>query len=121
MNVTDAAGHKIPLGSRLGRGGEAEVFSVATDATLVAKIYHSPSAERAAKLQVMLANPPSDPTASQGHISICWPTSLLFDHRKINVGFLMHRVDYSSNVPVFSLYNPRDRQQVAPAFTWEYL
>lgn len=121
MNLTDAAGRSVSLGSRLGRGGEAEVFPVTTDSTVVAKIYHNPSAERAAKLQVMLANPPSDPTAAQGHVSICWPTGLLFDHRKVSVGFLMHRVDFSSNVPVFSLYNPRDRQQVAPAFTWEYL
>jgi serine/threonine protein kinase len=33
----------------------------------------------------------------------------------------MHRVDFSTNVPVLELYNPRDRQRVAPGFTWSYL
>ena len=33
----------------------------------------------------------------------------------------MHRVDFASNRPVFSLYNPQDRQREAPEFTWQYL
>ena len=121
MTLTDSRGRNVALGTPLGRGGEARVYSVSTDASVAAKIYHSPSTERASKLPLMVAAPPSDPTAAQGHVSICWPTALLFDRRRVNVGFLMHRVDFASNVPVFSLYNPRDRQQVALAFTWQYL
>lgn len=121
MILTDLTGCTVPLGRLLGRGGEACVFSVTTNPTVVAKVYTSPSAERTAKLQVMLATPPADPMAARGHVSICWPATLLFDHCNVNVGFLMHRVDFASNVPVFSLYNPQDRQRVAPGFTWQYL
>ena len=121
MTLTDSRGRNVALGTPLGRGGEARVYSVSTNASVAAKIYHNPSTERASKLSLMVAAPPSDPTAVQRHVSICWPTALLFDRRRVNVGFLMHRVDLASNVPVFSLYNPRDRQQVALAFTWQYL
>jgi len=38
----------------------------------VAKIYHEPTADRSAKLGVMVANPPNDPAASSGHTSIAW-------------------------------------------------
>ena len=33
----------------------------------------------------------------------------------------MHYVDFSTNRPVLQLYNPQDRQGVAPGFTWGYL
>jgi hypothetical protein len=111
----------VALGSRLGAGGEAQIFEITGRGDLVAKIYHHPSAERTAKLQVMISAPPADPTAAQGHRSICWPTSLLFDRQRINVGFLMPRVDSAANLPIFKLCNPQDRQQVAPGFTWQYL
>jgi DNA-binding helix-hairpin-helix protein with protein kinase domain len=121
MTLTDGNGNSVSRGSRLGAGGEAEISSIVGRSDVVAKIYHHPSAERAAKLQVMISAPPADPTAAQGHQSICWPTSLLFDHQRISVGFLMPRVDSTANLPVFKLCNPQDRKEAAPGFTWEYL
>src|ERR1017187_9734041 len=121
MILIDGRGSSVTLGGRLGAGGEAQIFEVAGRGDLVAKIYHHPSVERTAKLQVMVSAPPADPTAAQGHRSICWPTSLLFDQQRINVGFLMPRVDSAANLPIFQLCNPQDRQQVAPGFTWQYL
>lgn|SRR5487761_1983067 len=114
-------GRPIVLENRIGSGGEAEVYSITGRSDEVAKIYRHPSLERAAKLQAMIGSPPSDPTAAQGHITICWPTALLFDSARLCVGFVMHRVDFSSTLPVFTLYNPQDRCQVAPGFTWGYL
>lgn len=124
MIVSTVAGQNVRLGGPLGRGGEAKICPVTTRRDVVAKIYHSPSPERAAKVQVMIASPPTDPTAPQGHVSICWPTTLLFDsfnNSRRFVGFLMHRVDLSSSFPVALLYNPTDRQRTIPAFTWRYL
>jgi DNA-binding helix-hairpin-helix protein with protein kinase domain len=121
MKLTDSGGNPVALAGRLGAGGEAEIFKTTGPSDLVAKIYHHTSAERAAKLQVMISVPPADPTAVQGHRSICWPTSLLFDHQRIAIGFLMPRVDSAGNLPIFKLYNPQDRQEVAPGFTWQYL
>jgi hypothetical protein len=121
MRLTDRNGNSVALGSRLGAGGEAEIFNTTGPSDLVAKIYHQTSAERVAKLQVMISAPPADPTVVQGHRSICWPTSLLFDHQRIAIGFLMPRVNSAGNLPIFKLYNPQDRQDVAPGFTWQYL
>ena len=121
MPLTDQNGKSIVLDRKLGSGGEADIYAIAGNADLVAKIYFRHSSERQAKLQAMIGTPPPDPTGGQGHVSICWPKALLFDQGRVGVGFLMHRVDFSTSVPVLRLYNPQDRQQVAPGFTWAYL
>jgi DNA-binding helix-hairpin-helix protein with protein kinase domain len=97
------------------------VFALAGDPTRVAKIYHRANTERVAKLAVMLRNPPSDPTAAQGHISICWPQRLVCDDSGAIVGFVMSRVDAAKSIPVFRMYNPVDRMRCAPGFSWRYL
>jgi serine/threonine protein kinase len=115
------AGRPVILGQKLGSGGEADVFAIANDSSLVAKVYHNASAERIAKLRIMVGNPPDDPTISGGHISICWPTRLLFDSVGTGAGFLMRRVDYASGITLFKVYNPIDRQRFASGLTWRYL
>ncbi len=67
----------INLSVSLGRGGEACIYTVPSDAQTVAKVYHKPNAEKASKLEVMVLHPPSNPTASLGHISIAWPSELI--------------------------------------------
>jgi TonB family protein len=122
MAFTDHGGRPINLDRKLGSGGEADIYALSGLSDQVAKIYFTQSSERTAKLQAMVGSPPADPTGSQGHVSICWPKTLLFSHGgKSCAGFLMHRVDFSTNVPVLQLYNPQDRQKVAPGFTWGYL
>ncbi len=105
----------------LGVGGEALVFRVQGEASLVAKIYHQPTAERAAKLRAMLANPPEDPAAAQGHVSIAWPVDLLQtpDYSRQVVGFLMPFVGGMS--PLIDFYHPRTRRQKQPLFNYQYL
>ena len=122
MTFIDHNGRSVHLDLKLGSGGEADIYAVSGQIDQVAKIYFVQSSERSAKLEAMVASQPADPTGSQGHVSICWPKALLFKHgSKACAGFLMHRVDFSKNVPVLQLYNPQDRQRVAPGFTWGYL
>lgn len=124
MTFADYTGRLIILDRKLGSGGEADIYAVSGQNDQVAKIYFAQSSERAAKLKAMVSSPPADPTGGQGHVSICWPKTLLFNQPnqvQTCVGFLMHRVDFSTNVPVLQLYNPHDRQQVAPGFNWGYL
>ncbi len=121
MHLTDQNGKTVRLDRKLGHGGEGEIYSVNGHADAVAKIYYAHSPERTEKLRVMVSTPPVDPTVNQGHVSICWPKALLFSQSHLCAGFLMHRLDYSRNVPVHQLYNPIDRQQVAPGFSWGYL
>jgi DNA-binding helix-hairpin-helix protein with protein kinase domain len=112
---------QINLTVSLGRGGEACIYTVPTDTNLVAKIYHKPTPEQGRKLEVMLASPPEDPTASLGHISIAWPTEVLrgTDKNHEIVGFLMPRI--RGMRPVIDFYNPRTRRQHCPLFNYQYL
>jgi DNA-binding helix-hairpin-helix protein with protein kinase domain len=111
----------LSLNVSLGRGGEACVYAVPSDNNLVAKIYHKPTTAHADKLQAMLANPPENPTASLGHISIAWPEDLLrtADGKNSILGFLMPRIEGMR--PIIDFYNPRTRRQHCPLFNYQYL
>lgn len=111
----------LSLNVSLGRGGEACVYAVPSDNDLVAKIYHKPTTAHADKLQAMLANPPENPTASLGHISIAWPEDLLRtpDGKNSILGFLMPRIQGMR--PIIDFYNPRTRRQHCPLFNYQYL
>ena len=53
-DILNEAGQSPTLGSRLGGGGEGDVWDIPAKPDLVAKIYHSPlTADRAAKIQAM--------------------------------------------------------------------
>src|SRR3954471_24857899 len=117
MQVFRADNKPLLLDDELGRGGEAAVLAVGDEPGLVAKVYHKASFERVTKLQAMIASPPSDPTAGQNHVSICWPRALIFERSEVGLGFLMPRVDFTVSEPVFKLYNPKDRWRVRPGFT----
>ncbi len=106
---------------RLGSGGEARIYAVAADPALVAKIWHRPTAERARKVEVMVANPPADPMAGHSHISIAWPLDPLLSRERSPrcVGFLMARVQGMR--PIIDFYNPKSRRQKCPLFNFYYL
>ncbi|MBM3210796.1 hypothetical protein FJZ33_01135, partial [Candidatus Poribacteria bacterium] len=105
----------------LGAGGEAHIFAIPQYPGLVAKIYHNPTIERTKKLSVMIANPPDDPMASLGHVSIAWPLDLLYSTNNGNhaTGFIMPLV--KDMRPIFDFYNPRSRRRHCPLFNYLYL
>jgi hypothetical protein len=101
----------IDPAAALGIGGEARVYAIPQEPSLVAKVYHEPTDDRARKLMAMLANPPDDPLAVREHVAIAWPVDLLLttDRRHQCVGFLMPRL--SGMHPIADVYNPRARRQ----------
>lgn len=103
----------------LGKGGEARVYKLAEEPTLVAKVWHKPTAERAAKVAVMVANPPHNPTAEQKHASIAWPNDTLETGRGETAGFLMPLV--SGMHPIIEYFNPKSRREKCPLFNYFYL
>lgn len=111
----------INLSVSLGRGGEACIYAVPTCGDLVAKVYHKPTVSHAHKLQAMLANPPENPTAGLGHISIAWPQDLLRSTNGGNevIGFLMPRI--RGMRPIIDFYNPKTRREHCPLFNYHYL
>ena len=116
-------GQRIELSSDLeiGAGGQARIYVVPGDPGLVAKIYREPRDEYARKLDVMLASPPSDPSAAQGHASIAWPIDLLLsqDKKPRVVGYVMPRA-YPAT-PILERYNPSLRRRECPLFNYLYL
>ena len=105
----------------VGVGGEARILLLREEPGLVAKVYHNPTDRHERKLAAMIANPPVDPMAAKGHVSIAWPVDLLQTTHGAGrfVGFLMHRV--AGLRPIIDYYNPRTRRQQCPLFDYRYL
>lgn len=117
----EATGEAVEVGEhhQLAAGGEARIFIHPTDPAQVIKLWHKPTADRARKVRAMLANPPADPMAAQGHVAIAWPTGLVRLAGPTVAGFVMPRVQGVR--PVIDYFNPKTRLQHSPLFNWFYL
>jgi len=119
--ATSTQKHLTAIGE-LGRGCEVTVYRIKEYAGQVAKIYHSShrTHEKERKICVMVKNPPQDDTrqASTPHISIAWPTELLYERGQF-AGYIMPLISQCPNI--FTLYNPRSRMESYPGFDWRYL
>ncbi|WP_374791211.1 DUF1036 domain-containing protein [Aerosakkonema funiforme] len=114
----NSKGQSISLVKEIARSGEGVIWRTNLSGYL-AKIYHSSDSDRVKKLEVMVANPPEDPTLSQNHISIAWPQELLRDGNGNCLGFLMPEITQAKEL--FYVYNPKHRKQQAPRFNWYFL
>ncbi len=105
----------------LARGGEAAVYALAANPSLVAKVYHRPTPEGAAKLAAMIAFPPADSDTWAAARHVAWPISRLLggDDGEAVVGCLMPRVENARRVVEFT--NPRARLRACPLFHYGYL
>jgi len=107
--------------STLAVGGEARIYRLSNDNSLVAKVYHRPSDERARKLEAMIANPPDNPSSGAGHVPVAWPVDLLLtaDGTRRIAGFLMPYV--ADMRLIIDFYLPKSRHQYCPLFNHFYL
>lgn len=104
----------------IGSGGEAKVYAVKGDRSVVAKVYHHPTIDRGNKLRAMVGHAPADPGRAQGHVSIAWPEDVLFDPTGLVVGYLMPAIQGS--YPLSDVYHPAARRQSLPVgFGYQYL
>ncbi len=111
-------GELINLGKEISKSGEGRIYQT-SKAGFLAKIYHSITQDKIDKLQVMVKNPPVDPTRSQGHVSIAWPKCLLQDSYGKSLGFLMPAI--GNGQTLINVYNPARREKNAAGFNWSYL
>lgn len=113
----DDNGKKVVTEVVLGKGGEGTVYDVKGRPKFVAKIFHPEhrTAERAAKIELMVRRPPADPTTKIGHTSITWPTTALRENGQF-VGFLMPKIVNPINV--LTAYHPQERDQKFENFHW---
>ena len=111
----DNKGNSVHLGSIIGHGGEGVVHEIATDSSLVAKIYHRPlEGARADKLTAMVS-------ASSPEILkfAAWPISTLHKNKQ-TVGLVMRRIPRGSKV-IHELYTPKTRLREFPTADWLFL
>lgn len=112
---TNRDAQTLVTAQEVGRGGEGAVYRVVDHPDVVAKIYHPAQRThvRHAKLTAMVACPPQDSSRAlrPPHVSLAWPTDLLFEAGAF-VGFLMPRIEHSPNL--VALFNPLLRRQRYP-------
>jgi DNA-binding helix-hairpin-helix protein with protein kinase domain len=110
----------IELGECLGQGGEARVYAVKSDPSMVAKLYHHPTPAHGEKLAIMIEHPPAQVSAN-GQPVVAWPMRRIFAQPETGLvtGFLMPRV--VAGVPAALLHNMKSRLASHPYFNWRYL
>jgi len=113
--VRNSRGVLVSLGPELGRGGEGTVFSLSSDPTLAAKIYHGSIArEKVEKIIEMIALR-TDVLAS----FTAWPEDVLRDSRNIACGFLMPKINGFKDI--HGLYSPKSRRTEFVKADWRFL
>jgi DNA-binding helix-hairpin-helix protein with protein kinase domain len=114
--IYDSQGRLLPFGRRIGRGGEGEVYELAQDPKLVAKVYHKPvPKERAEKIRAMvrLKTEPLTQVAA-------WPVDTCHYRPGAEVsGLVMPKV--SGHEEIHNLYSPKNRLSSFPAANWQFL
>lgn len=111
----------LALGSQLGRGGEANVYAVADQPALAAKLWLEPDQVQRAKLLAMLRTVPQDPAGSGSHISLAWPQGTVVDAGGQVMGFVMPRLATGSYRALHQIYHPGSRRTAAPGLGWHWL
>src|SRR5690349_9050010 len=111
------SGGQYETATRIGGGGEAEIFKVSSHPDLVAKIYTAPKAGYNRKLEYMVANPPAEPQPS--HRTVAWPRDVLYDGQGQCIGYVMSRI--VDAVPLIDVLTPKTRVKVLPKFDQRYL
>ncbi|HEV7515924.1 MAG TPA: hypothetical protein VGR07_06465, partial [Thermoanaerobaculia bacterium] len=104
---------EIPFGA----GDPARTYRLRNDAARVARLYLRPTPELGRKLRAMLAQPPADPAAAYGHVSIAWPVDLVEMTAPGGpvAGSLLPFVPGLR--PLSQAYDPATRQRALPLFT----
>jgi len=116
-DLFDSSGQRVPLGKKIGNGGEGAVYEVpALGNNIVAKIYHkAASPEKQAKLRGMVKS--YDESLKK---IAAWPSDTL--HMTVGGqirGFLMPKA--LNCEPIHHLYGPSHRKQVFPHKDWAFL
>lgn len=112
LRTTD--GTPVVIGSRIGRGGEGTVYTVANAERLALKIYHEHGVAREDHIQSLI-----DATRSGASAAVAWPKRRVLDPSKATVGFLMEA--FCDARPIHELYTPFSRRTCFPAANSAFL
>lgn len=122
---TDKNGNEIRIGKELGHGGEASVFAIEGNDSLVAKIYndsHKIDNQKLEKLEKMCA-------LFNGDISeyYAWPQKIIYSNNRA-VGFLMENINSSNSnqnpseyIKFVNFYNWKPRRKLFPNAEYKFV
>ena len=113
-----STGQSIALVEQIASSGEGTVWKTDRNGYL-AKIYHSSHHERVKKLEVMVANPPTELNSHLNHISFAWPQELLTDRNGSVLGFLMPEIKDAKEL--LDVYSPKRRKDLKLEVNWYFL
>ena len=117
--ISASTGQSIALVEQIASSGEGTVWKTDRNGYL-AKIYHSSHHERVKKLEVMVANPPTELNSHLNHISFAWPQELLTDRNGSVLGFLMPEIKDAKEL--LDVYNPQRRNKMLKLEVyWDFL
>lgn len=107
-------GARLQLTERLGRGGEGEVYALADGSNRAVKVYHTPDAVRAAKVQALV-------TAGLSYTckDIAFPLGIVRSTEGKFAGFTMKKV--RDHLPIYELTGTASRRQHFPHADWRFL
>jgi DNA-binding helix-hairpin-helix protein with protein kinase domain len=107
-------GKPAALGKRIGKGGEGEVYLLASDPTKALKIYFRPDQQRLDKVAAIVRAGLAARTKL-----VSFPIDLATDSRGHFVGFTMNVV--GSSKPLHELYSPKARKHNFPQADYRFL
>ena len=108
----------IILIDQIADSGEGEVWTT-NWSRMLAKIYHHPTPDRFAKLEVMITHQPDDPNKHLNHYSFAFPQSLIKDNQGNLIGFLMPQI--TGGIELINIYNPKIRKSKKLEVDWHFL
>lgn len=108
-------GQALPLGKRIGKGGEGEVFAIDAKPGTAVKIYKGElRANREPKVRAMVQADLAETTKL-----VAFPAAIATDGRGGFIGFLMRLV--SGYRPIHELYSPKSRKAHFPKADYRFL
>ena len=114
ITVYDSSQKKITLSKQVAHGGEAGIYQVQGQHTLLAKLYAPPiHPDYEPKVAWMKGHPPEEPDYSidiDEHKALAWPLDLLYDRKGKFAGYLMPRI--RNAVTLLHVFNPRLRHRL---------
>ena len=114
------------LGTKLGSGGEGEIYEIKGNKSQVAKIYFNrkfqpvtgdknPRKNLKEKIETMLEQP-VQPYVN-GVLTVAWPQDILLNQQGQFIGYVMPRVKSTNHI--FAASRERERVQLYPHYTWK--
>ncbi|MEI9429201.1 helix-hairpin-helix domain-containing protein [Mesorhizobium sp. Cs1299R1N3] len=112
--IIHIGGQPVPLGRKIGKGGEGEVYQLASDPAKAVKVYFQPDQLRFEKVNAIV----QAGLASRTKL-VSFPTEIATDSKGRFLGFTMNLV--SASKPLHELYAPKARKHNFPEADYRFL